>query len=181
MSRTISCAFLILIWINATCNPAGGWPQSGVSTPNVVLEATSTTHGIGGVGNKLLVVRLTDDGKVEWDKLVGPQESERQTSTVSAEVVSDIERTLKAVDQSLFRGKMGPYYVYIDTSDDLQIRMTARSGKLTFLVTNPWSPGTIHKPMPRDVKTVLCEISKLHAQVANAAVNQMCNATKIQR
>jgi hypothetical protein len=131
--------------------------------------------------NKLLVVRLTDNGKVEWDKLVDSRVSERQTSSVSAEVVSNIERTLKAVDQSLFGGKMGPYYVCLDTSSDLQVRMTARSGELTFLVTNPWSPGIVRKPMPKDVKTVVCEISRLRTQVGNIPIDQMCKATNASR
>lgn len=177
MSRNSSYVFLILIWISAVCSTAGGCPQSGVPKPVTVLEATSRTHGIGGYENKVLIVRLSDDGKVEWDKPVGPGVSERQSSSVSAEVVSNIKRTLKAVDPSLFRGRLGPYYVYVDTSDELQVRMAARSGDLTFLVTNPWPPGIAQKAMPQNVKTVVCEISKLHARVANTAVSRMCKAT----
>ena len=180
MSRVLSYLLSILIWISVVCVMASR-AQSGVSSPIVILEATSTMHGIGGYENKLLLVRLTDDGKVEWDKLVGSQVSERETSSVSAEVVSNIERALKNVDESLFRGKMGPYYVYVDTSIELQVRMTASSGQVTFLVTNPWSPGIVRKPMPNDVKTVVCEISRLHAQVANTPVNQMCKASNTSR
>src|SRR3984957_9367583 len=181
MSRNLIYVFLILIWINAVCYTADGCPQSGASTPAVVLEATNTTHGIGGHENKLLVVRLTDDGKVEWDKPVGLHVSERQTSSVSAEVVSDIVRSLKAVDQSLFRGRLGPYYLYIDTSDELQVRVAAGPRDLTFLVINPWPSGIVQKTMPPDVKTVVCEISKLHAQVTNTAVDQMCKVTNTLR
>jgi hypothetical protein len=181
MSRNLTYVFWILIWINAVCNTAGGCPQSGVSAPAVVLEATNTKHGIGGYENKLLVVRLTDDGKVEWDEPVGLHVSVRQTSSVSAEVLSNIVRTLKAVDQSLFRGRLGPYYVYIDSSDELQVRVAAGPRDLTFLVINPWPSVFVRKPMPPDVKTLVCEIDKLHAQVTNTAVDQMCKVTDTPR
>jgi hypothetical protein len=177
MSRNLTYVFSILIWINAACNTAGGSPQSGASTPAVVLEATGTRHGIGGYENKLLEVRLTDDGKVEWDEPVGHHVSERKTSFVSAEVVSNIERTLEAVDRSLFHGKMGPYYLYTDTSYELQVRVAARPGDLTFLVINPWPSVFFRKPMPPDVKIVVCEINKLRAQVTNTEVDQMCKVT----
>jgi hypothetical protein len=46
-------------------------PQSQLSSPIVVLEATNTIHGIGGYQNQQMLVRLTNDGNVEWDKRVG--------------------------------------------------------------------------------------------------------------
>jgi len=150
--------------------------QSQASSSTVVLEATSTMHGVGGYQHEELLVRLTDDGKVEWDKEVG-NEWERQTSTVSAEVVSEIQRTLNTVDEDPFRGKMGPYYVYIDTSVELQVRMTAKSGQVTFLLINPWSVGIVRRTMPKDVKTVVCEIDTLNARVSNNPVHQMCKAS----
>src|SRR5450631_3258111 len=70
-----------------------------VAPPIVVLEATSMT-GNQGSEIQYLLVRLTDDGKVEWDKHVG-NAWERQTSSVSAERVSEIQRTLDSIDKSL--------------------------------------------------------------------------------
>jgi hypothetical protein len=45
--------------------------QSRVASPIVILEASSTYQGIGGYQKTLLLLRLTDDGKVEWDKPMG--------------------------------------------------------------------------------------------------------------
>jgi hypothetical protein len=149
--------------------------QSQDSTPTVVIEATSIMHGIGGYEKEHLLSRLTDDGKVEWDKYVGSK-WERQTSSVTSERVSEIQRTLDSVDESLFHGTMGPYYIYVDTSTELKIRMTAKQRDVSFSVQNPWPPGIIpsHKPMPKDVKAVVCEIDRLQAQVANLPISEMC-------
>jgi hypothetical protein len=84
---------LILMSINlfsAAVNNAR-WP---VSPPIVVLEATSMTRD-QGAEMQYLLVRLTDDGKVEWDKYAG-NTWERQTSSVSAERVSRGRRALRS-------------------------------------------------------------------------------------
>jgi hypothetical protein len=152
--------------------------QSQASSPIVVLEATSTVHGNNGYQNQLLLARLTDDGKVEWDKLVGTTGWERQTGSVSAERVSEIKRTLDAIQESSLHGRMGPYDTYEDWSVELQIHMTAKKGEVTFSVINPWSPSEFrHKRMPKDVRVVVCEIDRLHAQVADVPVTEVCKAT----
>jgi hypothetical protein len=152
------------------------WP---VSPPVVVLEATSVTRNQGSEIQYLLV-RLTDDGKVEWDKYVG-NAWERQTSSVSAERVSEIQQTLDSIDKSLLHGAMGPYHVYEDTSVELRIQMTASQGDVKFSVTNPWSePGTpSRKRMPKDVRIVVCEVDGLYAQVAGVSVDPVCKATTL--
>jgi hypothetical protein len=180
MPRILSLILSILISANAICATANQ-AEPAASSPQVVLEATNTTRGTGGYKAELLLVRLTDDGKVEWDnvggwdKLEGQYTRERQISTVSAGVVSKIKRTLTTVDESRIRSKMGPYYIYTDTTAELQIRMIAGPGSVTFTVLNPWQ-GYVQKPMPKDIKTVVCEISRLHAQVANTPVDEMCLA-----
>jgi hypothetical protein len=184
MPRIFSSVLSILISINALCATATE-ARSAASSSQVVLEAANTTRGTGGYKNELLLVRLTDDGKAEWDKvgwdkLARQYTRERQISSVSAGAVSEIKRTLNPVDESRVRSKMGPYYIYIDTSDELQIRMNSVSGLVTFTVLNPWQ-GYVQKPMPKDIRTVVCEISRLHAQVANTPVDEMCSATNKSR
>lgn len=71
--------------------------QSQVSAPIVVLEATGITRGPAGE-MQYLVVRLTDDGKVKWDKYIADA-WERQTSSVTAERVSAIQQTLDSIDR----------------------------------------------------------------------------------
>src|SRR5271168_3149948 len=104
MSSFPSVILTILMCVNlfsATANNA----RRPVSPPIVVLEATRIVHGQGEKIQNMLV-RLTDDGTVEWDKYVG-NEWKRQTSSVSAERVSKIQRTLDSIDKNRLHGAMG--------------------------------------------------------------------------
>lgn len=179
MLRTSKCVLSILTCAIAFCAVPSD-AQSQGSAPKVVLEATNTIHGMFGHQDKHLLVRLTDDGKVEWDKAVG-NGWEHQTSSVSADQLSEIEHVLNSIDESLIRGKLGPYNIYVDTSVELRIRMASGQKEVTFLVTNPWGsdlPSTTNrKPMPEIVKTIVCQIDRLHAQVSNTPVQQMCKVT----
>jgi hypothetical protein len=172
----LSYVLSILLCINPFFAMASDVSQA---SPIVVLEATTTVHS-NGYNGQYLLVRLTDDGKVEWDKPVVPRGSERQTASVSAERVSEIRRTLDAIHKNSLRGSMGPYDIYEDWSVELQIHMTAKKGEVTFSVINPWGTSDEsprHKRMPRDVRVVVCEIDRLHAQVADVPVEEMCRAT----
>jgi hypothetical protein len=100
--------------------------------------------------------------------------SERHTGSVSAKVVSEVQHALNTVDQSLFRSQLGPYYPYIDTADELQVRMKTKTGTVEFRLINPWPSGAPKKPMPTDVRTVFCEIDTLYAKNANHAVDETC-------
>jgi hypothetical protein len=154
--------------------------QAQASSPIVVIEATSTVHANNAYRDQLLLVRLTDDGKVEWDKPVLPRGWERQTGSVSLEQVSEIKRRLHAIHGSSLHGSMGPYGIYEDWSDELQIKMTTKKGEATFSVINPWASSDHsrrHKRMPRDVRVVVCEIDRLHAQVADVPVKEVCKPT----
>jgi hypothetical protein len=153
-------------------------PQSQVSSPTVVLEATNTIHGIGGYQNTRLLVRLTDDGKLEWDKWVG-NAWESQVGSLTTERVSAIKRSLDAIDGSRMHDKMGPYHIYTDTSVELRVRLTTSQGLLAFTVMNPWSCETrsclTGKPLPKDVKTVVCGINRVRAQVvSDEPIDPMC-------
>jgi hypothetical protein len=180
MPHFLGFVLSLLLCVNSFSAIESG-AQSQASPPMILLEATSTLHGIGGYQSQLLLVRLTDDGKVEWDKLVGPRATERQTSSVSEERVSEIKRALGSIDESSLHGTMGPYHIYMDTSVELQIHMTVRKAEVAFSVMNPWPPTEFpgHKRMPKDVRVVVCEIDKLHAQVADIPVTAMCKATAL--
>ena len=162
-------ALPIVICVHSFCAIASD-AQSRVPRPIVVLEAIDTVRGIGGYKNDELLVRLTGDGKVQWDKWVG-RAWKRQTSSLSAERMSETERSLDAIDHSGLRASMGPYYVYTDTETELRIRMATSRGELTFSVLNPWSGLSTRKPMPKNVKTIVCEISRLRAQVAKEPID----------
>lgn len=170
--RILGCVLLVAICVHSFCAVASD-AQSRVSPPVVVLEAISTIHGIGGHNDVQMLVRLTDDGKVEWDKWVG-KTLKRQSSSLTNERMSEVKRSLDAIDQSGLHPNMGPYYVYVDTETELRIRMATSRGELTFSVLNPWSEGLVNKPMPKNVKAVVCEISRLSARVAKEPIDHLC-------
>jgi len=172
MRRILRNALPIVICAHSFCTIASDG-QSRVSHPIVVLEGINAIHGFGEHQADRMLVRLTDDGKVQWDKWVG-NTWKRQISSVSVERMSEIRRSLDTVDQSQLRAKMGPYHRYVDTSVELHIRMATSRGELVFSVLNPWWNDIPSKPIPKDMKTVVCEISRLHAQVAKESVDHMC-------
>jgi hypothetical protein len=128
-----------------------------------------------------LLVRLTEDGKIEWDEWKVFPGSERHTGSVSANVVSEVQHALNTIDQSLFRSQLGPYYGYIDTADELQVRMKTKTGPVEFRLINPWSSGRPQKPMPTDVRIVFCEIDTLYAKNANHPVDEACKTNDSSR
>lgn len=162
-------------------------PQTFAAQTNnskaLILESTNNIHGIGGKDTQLLV-RLKQDGTAEWEESV-PQKPHgwkyrRKVSSVSPEQVTSIRNRLAALNMDSFRAKMGPYNTYTDTSVELQVRMLTSKGSVTFSVLNPWlcalpscSMGK-SKPIPEDVKVVICEVQKLRAQLAGEAVDPMC-------
>jgi len=172
MLRILPYIQLILIWMGAVGAMAGCARPTAV-VPVVVLEATWVHHGMGQEAKRLFV-RLTEGGKIEWDEWKAFPASERHTGSVSANVVSEVQHALNAVDQSLFRSQLGPYYVYIDTSDELQVRMKTNTGPVEFRLINPWSRGMPQEPMPTDVRIVFCEIDTLYAKNANDPVEEAC-------
>jgi hypothetical protein len=176
MRRFLSCALLALTCVNLFFAMASD-AQSQRSSPVVVLEATNTIHANNNYQKQWLFIRLTNDGNVEWDKAVG-NAWERQTSIVSAERVAEIEQTLAAIDKNILHGKMGPYYIEEDASVELQIHMTVSQAEVKFSVINPWLPSALprHKPMPKNVRAVVCEIDRLHSDVANISVNELCKS-----
>jgi hypothetical protein len=121
-----------------------------------------------------LLVRLTEDGKIEWDEWKVFPASERHTGSVSANVVSEVQHALNTVDQSVFRSQLGPYYGYTDTWNELQVRMKTKTGPVEFQLINPSQSGRPLRPMPTDVRIVFCEIDALDAKNANHPVDEAC-------
>jgi hypothetical protein len=153
--------------------------------PAVLLQATLTNHGIGGFRHSSLLVRLTDDGKVEWDDLEWSPASTRKMTIVGLETVASIERRLGPMDLTGIRDKMGPYNAYIDTSYDIGIRMRRASFEpIEFTVINPWcgeSETCIDsKRMPQNLLSILCEIEDLRAEVAQKPKRGECDGRKDQ-
>ncbi len=175
MPRGVHYAFAILTCISGACVMASVVPPAS-APPVVILEATNTHRGIGNYVDKRLLLRLTEDGKIEWDKWTPSNRLERQTGSVSADVVSKVRDTLNGIDYSKFRERMGPYYIDIDTSSELEVRMNAKTGSLKFTLLNPWYSGMPREAMPRDVRVVVCQIDALYTQKTGNPPDRTCKS-----
>jgi len=176
--------FLIVLGVCfVLSSPADIAAQTNNSKPVLILESTSNIYGIGGKDTQLLV-RLKQDGTVEWEESVRQKPLgrtyQRKVSSISREQVTSISDRLAVLNKDSFRAKMGPYNSYTDTSVELQVRMRTSNGSVVFSVLNPWlctlpscSMGK-SKPIPEDVKAVICEVQKLRTQLASEAVDPMC-------
>lgn len=140
--------------------------------PSVVIDATNSIQGDGGE-QKELFVRLTSDGKVEWETTERQKPNELHSGRVAPELVSAITQRLDAVDPEAIQARMGPYNRYVDTSAELFIRIDTSKWKRQFSVVNPWPHWPV-KPLPKELKTVICEVVRLREQVAKEAVRPMC-------
>ena len=151
--------------------------QSKVSSPRVVLEATNVIHYAGGPSkDEELIVRLTTDGKVLWDRSAGYLRYERRATTITLEQVASIQQTLDTTDKSGLREMMGPYNDYIDIWVELRLRIESPNGERNFSVINPWPGEREIKPLPKEIKSIICEASKLRAKIAKDPLEKMCES-----
>jgi hypothetical protein len=148
--------------------------QSKVPIPNVVLEATNEIH-YAGTSYDELFVRLTNDGKVEWDERVGYQKDLGRTTTIASEQVTSIQQALDATDKRGLREKMGPHYGNTDIWGELQLRVGLPNGVFQFSVINPWGERKI-KPLPKEVQSIICEASKLRSKVDKEPLDKICES-----
>src|SRR5712691_12173815 len=125
--------------------------------PRVVLQATNVIHYAAGPRvDEELLVGLTSDGKVQWDTSVGYSKYERRTTTITPEQVSSVQYALDATNKGGLRDEMGPYNNYIDTSVELRLRIESPNGERQLSVINPWPGVRGIKPLPREVKSIIC-------------------------
>ena len=149
-------------------------PFQAQTSNSVILEASSTMHGMGGYKEKHLVVRLGNDGKVEWQAPRWGKPNELHSNTIAADRVLAIMERLGQVDPEMIQSKMGPFEIYTDTSIDLPITVKTPKWGRQFLVINPWPGKMTRKPLPKDLKIVICAISQLRAQMAGEPASTMC-------
>jgi hypothetical protein len=121
---------------------------------------------------------------VQWETTQWQKPNELHSTKIDAQLVSAITQRLDAIDPEAIQERMGPYNRCVDTSAELFIRINTPKWKRQFSVINPWTHWPL-KPVPKEVKAVICEISRLQAQVAQEPVEPMCaegaDAQKSQR
>jgi hypothetical protein len=140
--------------------------------PSVVIEASNSIQS-DGREQKELFVRLSSDGKVEWETTEWQKPNELHSSRIAPELVSAITNRLVAVDPEAIQAKMGPYNRYVDTSSELFIRINTLKWNRQFSVLNPWPHWPV-KPLPKELKAVICEVVRLRAKVTREPVEPLC-------
>jgi hypothetical protein len=180
------CIVVLAIPLCILLSPlANGVAQTNSPNGVLILESTNNIYGMGGKDSQLLI-RLKQDGTVEWDEPVLQKPRGRgyklRVASIPREETTSISNRLAGLTKDSFPAKMGPYGSYTDTWVELQIRIRTSSGIVAFSVLNPWlcrlpscSMGK-SKPIPVDVKAIICEVSKLRAQLAGEPFDPMCKA-----
>lgn len=147
---------------------------------NLLIEVTQTNSGIGNFKTHHLWARLTDDGVLEWEAPAGPLSVEGNkfhSSHIDPKRTSVIERDLESVDWTMFTGKLGPYYRYVDSGVEMHFRIVDTAGEHNFTVINPWPYRISLKPMPTTLKRTICELQILRAQASGEKVFPSCEDT----
>lgn len=155
---------------------SSAWSQA--PTSRLLVEAINVIHGVGGT-NEQILGRLTENGKLAWENQELTAKDVRVV-TLSEEQLASVKRHIDGIDWSKVSEKMGPYNTYTDSSVELRFRVAAPGGERRFSIINPWpcdlpscSLGP-KKPLPAEVKEIVCEIDRLHAQATNSKPDGMC-------
>ena len=153
------------------------WAQQPPIEANLLVEATQISRGIGNYKSQHLWVRLRKDGAVKWEQPLWGKPNEVHSGQISTARVAVIAKDLNTTDWTKFRGKMGPYNVYIDSSIEFEIRLVTATGEHQFEVVNPW-PGHKLKALPAEVERTLCQLQILRAQASEEnKIMAMCADT----
>jgi hypothetical protein len=149
-----------------------------LSKPHLLLECT---HYYNQRQHGTLMLRLMSDGHVEWEDWTDRREAlNRHTANISDDQLAKIKARLNAIDNKEISKQWGPFNQYIDSSATLQIIVSTTKWKRKLMVINPWPchvPSCSlfpSKPLPNNVKEVLCEAETLRSQVANEANDPQC-------
>jgi hypothetical protein len=146
--------------------------------PQVVLQATNVIYyAAGSADEEQLLVGLTSDGKVQWETDAGYLKYERETTAITPDQVASVQYALDATDKGGLRDEMGPYNNYVDTWVELRVRIESPNGERQFSLINPWPGVRLIKPLPKEIKSIICEASKLRAKVAKETLENMCGSS----
>ena len=155
------------------------WPDEPSKSP-IVLEAINKIYGVWQGPHTTLLVRVRKDGTVDWEDRSGSGQIKLRTENLSSADLSAIEHRLASIDHRLFEKTMGPYATYVDTEVSLDLVLTSGQQSEAFTLINPWkskSRGHVlgsEKEMPEDVRTIICEVSRLRNRLSNDPIDEAC-------
>lgn len=155
--------------------------------PQVILEATSTVHGIGDYVDVELWVRLKDDGSVEWEETKWEENQgvftpgkKKFAKGIPVEDAIAIRQRLTMIDASQLQERMGPYAVYVDTHAELKVHLATSKGMIDLTLVNPWASATRRykgapiQEMTPSVKSIVCEVSRLRHRLTPQPLDEIC-------
>jgi hypothetical protein len=139
--------------------------QQETSPSGVAIEATSVFRGFKHYVDRRLWVRVKTNGTLEWEEAIADKPTMLRSTRISPSQLATVEQDIRSIDWNNVQRNMGPYNAYIDTSYELQIRVATSGVDRQFALLNPW-PGIVKKPLPPDLKRLLCELDVLHARAS---------------
>ncbi|HEV3218584.1 MAG TPA: hypothetical protein VGZ48_02345 [Candidatus Acidoferrales bacterium] len=180
----VAFALVGLAFGPARSNQSQAPPTS--EAPTIVIEASWTNSGIGGYEKSALLVRVFSDKTIQYDKvgtansLMAGTANTLITVSMSDDQLSSLQQRLRAIDKSEIKERMGPYNQYVDTWQEFQIQLVSKGSAFHFSVTNPWPcPGCTSrklKPLPEEIRRILCESSKLRSLASHEPIDPNCDS-----
>jgi hypothetical protein len=177
-----SIALALIALAFGGCGAGHNYSAAKPSSPTIILEAREVIHGIGGIQSDGLMIKLTNDGKAEWEEYVGRGRNKKQmkTGTISADEVAAIKQHLDGLDKSVLKPQMGPYATYIDTWNEVSVQLLSEEKTVRLSISNPWAADSAaqrkDRPMPKEVRTIICEIDKLRVELTLEPARIACNS-----
>ncbi len=145
---------------------------SMASPPSLVLEASETIHSQGADETRLLL-RVLNDGTVEWDDYANESWRLRRRSVTSDQVVRT-QRLLAGVNVADLRDNLGPYYEYVDTNVAVVVTFQSAIDRFSFTMRNPWTGLFVNRAMPAEVRAITCEIDGYRHRLVKTESDLQC-------
>jgi hypothetical protein len=164
------------------CGAGHNYSAAKPAQPPIILQAREVIHGIGGIQSDGLMIKLTNDGKAEWEKYIGRGRNKKQTrtGTISADEVGAIKQRLDVLDKSVLKPQMGPYAASVDTWNEVSVQLVSEGKIVNVSISNPWAADSPFQrkdgPMPKEVRAIICEIDKLRVELAFEQPRIVCNS-----
>jgi hypothetical protein len=134
--------------------------------------------------DKTLFIKLAEDGTATWEENVTATSHRRHVSKISKEDTAAIAQRLSAIQAHGIEARMGPYDTYTDTSVELRITALQMERITRFTVWNPTGcqgpnciPGGLKKPVPENVRSIVCESVSLRIRMTSEPTSQFCSTT----
>jgi hypothetical protein len=172
-----ACATLLLALCYAGANQGQNQPPS--EAPRIILQSVIITHEIIDTTRTELFVEVWSDKRVQYQKFDGG--STLITAIISDDQLSSLQQRLDAIDARKIKDHTKPYNTHEHYSDEWHIGFYSRGTESGFTAINPWPEGVPGpglrqgKHLPKEVKAIICECSKLRALVSHEPVNPFCD------